>query len=230
MANTFTRSDVIRFAGSAGKSRLLVTGSLVLDSAGGAEADDIPASLFGLNKLVACLGLVASGEGSVYSASADATGDSLLVQKSSTLVASSGTLQVETATVVAAAGATGDGDLDVTITSSLLAAPVVTAVALLSETHTTATLIAGAIRTALGAVTSISSNFTVGGSGAAVVLTAKVPAANDATLNIAFEGTLGVTAVTSSVDTTAGVAQVSSSVNGTTDLAAGTYIVTLIGK
>lgn len=83
MANTFTRSDVIRFAGSAGKSRLLVTGSLVIDTPVGSTADEIPASLFGLNKLVACLGLVASGEGSVYSASADATGDSLLIQSPS---------------------------------------------------------------------------------------------------------------------------------------------------
>jgi hypothetical protein len=230
MANSFTRSDVIRFAGSAGKSRLLVTGSLVIDTPAGSAADEIPASLFGVSKVIACLGIVGSAETSVYSASADATGDSILVQKSSTLVASSGTLQVETATVVAEAGATSSGNLSITVTSALFSAAQTVTAALVTETDTTASLIATKVRTALSANAIVAANFTVGGSAADVVLTAKVPAANDETLNVGIAAGLGVTAVASSVDTTAGVAQVSSSVNSTTDLAAGTYVITLIGK
>lgn len=71
-----------------------------------------------------------------------------------------------------------------------------------------ASTVAGKIRTALGALYSVSSQFTVSGTGADVVLTRAVAAANDATLNISISnGTCtGLTAAPTSVDTTAGVA------------------------
>jgi hypothetical protein len=47
--------------------------------------------------------------------------------------------------------------------------------------------------------------YTVGGTGANVVLTRTVAANNDATLNIAIAAGLGVSAITTSTDTTAGV-------------------------
>ena len=236
MANTFTttttvlRYGSIDFAGPNGKSLSLVRGSLVIDTAVGATPDDLPASLFGLTKILACPSLVSAAETLLVPAMPDTFGDSLLTAPTSTL--GTGTKQVETATVVAAGGATGDGDIDLTITSALLDEAEVVTVTLASATHTTATLIAGAMRTALTANANIAANFTVGGSGAAVVLTAIVADANDATLNLAIEGTLGVTAVTSSVDTTAGAAPVytgSSTPGVASDLALGTYSVTIIG-
>jgi hypothetical protein len=68
--------------------------------------------------------------------------------------------------------------------------------------------VAGKIRTALAANATIAASFTAGGAAAAVALTRKVAAANDATLNIAIDnGTCtGLTAAPESVDTTAGVA------------------------
>lgn len=70
--------------------------------------------------------------------------------------------------------------------------------------------IAGKIRTALNANSNVAAFFTVGGSGATVVLTAKTKAANDATLNISIaDGTsAGVTTAATSANTTAGVAAV----------------------
>ena len=71
--------------------------------------------------------------------------------------------------------------------------------------------IAAALRAALGADEIVPVYFTVSGTGASVVLTAKVPAANDTTLNIAIadgegEGACeGVTPAASSANTTAGV-------------------------
>ena len=71
--------------------------------------------------------------------------------------------------------------------------------------------IAAALRAALGLDEIVPVYFTVSGTGASVVLTAKVPAANDTTLNIAIdngegEGACeGVTPAASSANTTAGV-------------------------
>jgi hypothetical protein len=115
--------------------------------------------------------------------------------------------QVETAT--AAGTVTTAGNASVTITSALFAEPVVVSVPV--EVDDDANAIALAIRTALAANADIAEHFVVSGADAAVVLTAKVPAANDTTLNIAIaDGTgdgasVGVTTAATSANTTAGV-------------------------
>jgi hypothetical protein len=116
--------------------------------------------------------------------------------------------QVETATV--AGTVTTAGNAAVTVTSKLFAEPVVVAVPV--EADDDANAIATAIRTALAANASIAAHFNVSGEDAAVVLTAKVAAANDTTLNIAIAdgtgegGSVGVTTAATSTNTTAGVA------------------------
>lgn len=64
------------------------------------------------------------------------------------------------------------------------------------------------VRSALSADSAVSAMFTVGGSGATIVLTAKAPAANDATLNIDLDNgtSTGIVAAHASANTTAGVA------------------------
>jgi len=81
MANTFTPSDQTRFGGPVGKSLMLVEGILVVDTTanGGAAVDDLPASLFKLTKIIACLGVVNDGETEIYHGNPDYTGDSLLI-------------------------------------------------------------------------------------------------------------------------------------------------------
>ena len=119
--------------------------------------------------------------------------------------ATSGTIQVETATVVAAAGATSNGNLAVTLTMAGVTYPIV--VPLNTTDHTTAALVAGAIRDAIDQTQgdTVTAVFPVGGSGADVTLTRATPAANDATLNIAITAGLGVSAIVNSTNTTAGV-------------------------
>ncbi len=116
-------------------------------------------------------------------------------------------LQVETATAVGTV--TTAGNAAVTVTSALFDDPITVPVPV--EVDDDANAIALAIRTALAANESIAANFDVSGEDAAVVLTAKVPAANDTTLNIAIaDGTgegasQGVTTAATSTNTTAGV-------------------------
>lgn len=115
--------------------------------------------------------------------------------------------QVETAT--AAGTVTQAGNAAVTVTSKLFAEAV--AVDVPVEAADDAAAIALAIRTALAADTDISEHFDVSGAAAAVILTAKVPAANDDTLNIAIANGVGegasegVTPAATSANTTAGV-------------------------
>lgn len=115
--------------------------------------------------------------------------------------------QVETATAVGTV--TQAGNAAVTVTSKLFAEAV--AVDVPVEAADDAAAIALAICTALAADPDISEHFDVSGAAAAVILTAKVPAANDDTLNIAIaDGTgdgasEGVTTAASSADTTPGV-------------------------
>lgn len=129
-----------------------------------------------------------------------------------------GTAQVETATVVGTI--TTAGNAEVIVTSSIVTgSPVTLSVAVaLSDT---ASQVATKIRTAIAANTAISTYFTVGGTGADVVLTHKgskqytinnvstpVYPANDATLNISIDNDTcaGLTTAATSTDTTAGVA------------------------
>ena len=125
--------------------------------------------------------------------------------------------QVETATIVAAGGATSSGNLAVTVTATgVTGSPLAIPVALVTGVDTTASLIAAKVRTALGANTALTALYTVSGTGADVVLTRTVAANNDSTLNIAVAAGLGVSAITTSTDTTAGVGGVKLT-NGTGD-------------
>jgi len=131
-----------------------------------------------------------------------------------------GTAQVETATIVAASGATSNGNLALVVTAAgMTGSPLTVNVALTTTAHTTAALIAEACRTTLAANTAVAALFTVGGSSTAITLTRKptstftVPGgtlnlypANDATLNILIPTALGVTGASTSTNTTTGVA------------------------
>ena len=123
--------------------------------------------------------------------------------------------QVETATVVAGAGATSSGNLAVTVTAAgVTGSPLAFSVALVSGVDTTATLIAAKIRTAFNASAALVALYTVGGSGADVTLTRTVAANNDSTLNIAITAGLGVSAIASSTNTVTGVGGVVLKNNG----------------
>jgi phage tail sheath gpL-like len=118
-----------------------------------------------------------------------------------------GTKQVETATVVGTVGASGAGNATVVITSPLLPGGSKT-LSVAVANNDTASQVAAKIRTALAADGDVNDAFTVGGSGANIVLTALSPAANDATLNVSVDNgtSTGLTAAPTSVNTTAGVA------------------------
>jgi len=136
-------------------------------------------------------------------------GDTLTLNLSTGAVTGTvaGTNQVETATIVAAAGATTAGNLNVTVTSALVTgSPLIVPVALLL-TDDTAAKVATKVRAALTATATITAHYTVGGTGADYSLTAIEKAANDSTLNLAHaNGTsAGITTATTSTNTTAGV-------------------------
>jgi hypothetical protein len=132
-----------------------------------------------------------------------------------------GTLQVETATVIAASGVTGNGNATVTITSAhVVGSPLAVSVAV-TTASTTAALLTTALRAGLTANAAVSLYYTVSGTGADIVLTRKatttytlngtsvpIRPATDATLNIAIaNGTCtGITTAGTSTGTTAGVA------------------------
>lgn len=107
----------------------------------------------------------------------------------------------------AAGVVSGAGNATITVTSALLDADEVISVAL-ADGDAAAVAIGTKVRAALNANTNITTNFTVGGSGANVSLECKLPAANDDTLNIAYtNGTCtGLTPDATSNDTTAGAA------------------------
>lgn len=123
------------------------------------------------------------------------------------LATGAGTVQVETATVVAASGATSNGNLAVTVTSALLASPAVVQVALTTAMDD-ATKVATAIKNALNADATVTTYWIATSSTADVILTrrAAYARANDTSENVAIAAGLGVTAAASSANTTAGVA------------------------
>lgn len=113
--------------------------------------------------------------------------------------------QVETATVVGTV--TGSGNATVIVTAlNMVNSPKTVSVAVLNTD--TASQVAAKIRTALAADTDVNNFFTIGGSGAEVILTTKIARANDTTLNVSIaNGTCtGLTAAPTSANTTAGVA------------------------
>jgi hypothetical protein len=120
----------------------------------------------------------------------------------------SGTKQVETATVVGTITTAGRANCIVT-SEGMAGSPLLVPVDVVLNDDANA--IALAIRTALTANATVSAKFTVSGTDASVVLTAKVPAANDDTLNIAIsdgegEGAcVGITEDATSDNTTTGV-------------------------
>ena len=121
-----------------------------------------------------------------------------------------GVAQVETATVVAAAGATSSGNCIVTVTGSTLTGSPLDVTIPLTTSANTATLVASALASGLNANTAIAAKYSVASSGADIILTVKADAngnylANDGTLNIAIPGGLGITAASTSTGTTAGV-------------------------
>lgn len=122
-------------------------------------------------------------------------------------IAKSGVAQVETATVGGAASASAN--VIVTVTAAgMTGSPLAINVAVINLDS--AATVAGKIRDALRAQTDITALFYVGGSGATVSLTRLTKADNDATLNIAIDGTTNSTGVpdaASSANTTAGAAQ-----------------------
>jgi len=116
----------------------------------------------------------------------------------------SGVEQVETATAAGTITTAGLGE--VTVTSALFASDVVLGFSV--ELSDGAAEIASSIRSALGIDPVITEHFTVSGTGADIILTALLPAANDATLNIAIANDTceGITEDATSADTLAGVA------------------------
>jgi len=137
---------------------------------------------------------------------------------------STGRAQVETATIVAASGATVAGTLNVTVTSNLFSSTTVP-VALLTSDNT-ADLVATKVRTALSLNANIAAWYNVGGTGATYTLTTKYFAANDTTLNMAHAKVsplAGITDAATSVNTVGGLASgVNSSAVGYTNIASGT--------
>jgi len=115
-----------------------------------------------------------------------------------------GTAQVETQTAVGSISSSGD--LQITVGSSLLGAPVVLNVPVLSGDSTTEWT--AKVAAAIEANASLAALFLVDNLGAVLTLTARTPAANDTFLNVAYEnGTAaGITEDLLSVNTTAGVA------------------------
>jgi hypothetical protein len=119
-------------------------------------------------------------------------------------ITGAGVNQVETAT--AAGTITASGNATVIVTGDdIVGSPLTVSVAVLN-TDTAATW-AGKVRTALGAVTAITSLYTVGGTTTAISLTRIVKRYNDDTLNVSLgNGTCtGITAAPTSVGTTQGI-------------------------
>lgn len=113
------------------------------------------------------------------------------------------TQQVETATVIGTI--TGTGNASVIVTAyGMTGSPKTISVAVTSGD--TASIVGGLIRTALAFDSSVAAMFLISGSGANVVLTRHIAAANDSTLNVSItNGTCtGLTAAPTSTNTTAG--------------------------
>ena len=116
-----------------------------------------------------------------------------------------GVPQIETATVVGAI--TGDGNAKVVVTAfGMNNSPKTVSVAVLNGDS--ASTVAGKMRTALSGDPDVSAFFTISGTADKIVLTTKVAAADDATMNIATDNDTctGLTSAPTSADTLAGVA------------------------
>lgn len=114
--------------------------------------------------------------------------------------------QVETATVIGSCTLTGNAKVTVT-SKGMTGSPLAVSVALDSTRDTTAALCALQMRYALALNSTIAAKFQVSGTSADIILTARVAAPNDTTLNIAIanDTTTGLTPAPTSTHTTAGV-------------------------
>jgi hypothetical protein len=119
-------------------------------------------------------------------------------------ITGAGVAQVETATAAGTITATGNATVIVT-GDDITGSPLTVSVAVVNAD--TAATWAGKVRTALGAVSAITSKYTVGGTSTTITLTRTVARYNDSTLNISLaNGTCtGITPAATSVGTTAGV-------------------------
>lgn len=119
-----------------------------------------------------------------------------------------GDVQIETGTVVGTIGASGAGNAAVIVTAAnMIGSPITLAVPVANDD--TASLVGGKIRDFIlsdATASAIRDLFEVSGSGANVILTRKIPMANDATLNIDINnGTCtGLTDAPTSTNTQAG--------------------------
>lgn len=116
----------------------------------------------------------------------------------------SGTFQKETASIVGTI--TGSGNASVVVTAAgMTGSPITLSVAVTSGD--TASVVATKIRTALNANAVIAAFFTIGGTAADVTLERTVSAANDGTMNVAYDNDTctGLTGDSTSTHTTAGV-------------------------
>lgn len=116
----------------------------------------------------------------------------------------SGVAQVETAVIVGTI--TGDGNATFTITSALVTgSPLAVSVAVLVDD--TPAVVAGKAAVALNANAAIGAHFVATADAENLILTAKKAAANDGTLNIAYDNDTctGLTPDATSNNTTAGV-------------------------
>jgi len=114
-----------------------------------------------------------------------------------------GTVQIETATVVGTI--TGDGNASFTLTAAgMTGSPITESVAVLTDD--TPTVVATKAAAQLNTNSDITDLFNIASSGADVIVTRLVPAANDATLNLAYDNDTcaGLTPDATSADTQAG--------------------------
>lgn len=119
---------------------------------------------------------------------------------------SAGSYQLETATVIAGSGITGNGNATCVFTSALVTGSPLTVSVPVTTALNAENLVTTAIRTALQSTAAITAHYDIGGTGSAITAAALVKAQNDATLNISTaNGTCtGITTSSTSTDTTAG--------------------------
>lgn len=79
MANTFTATSGWRYGGANNKALLLIEGTLVIDTTGGATALDLPKALFGLQKIIDVSTFVLSDNSKIYFGTPDYAGASVMV-------------------------------------------------------------------------------------------------------------------------------------------------------
>lgn len=118
-----------------------------------------------------------------------------------------GTAQVETQTIVGTIDSDGAGDINVIVTGALVSGSPLTIPVTVANDDTDEQ-VAAKVQTAL-AISAITDNYSISGATTDIILTADAVAADDATLNIAYDnGTAtGLTPNATSVNTIGGVAQ-----------------------